>query len=80
MGPRYSDRPWKTILVRTVADGGESCDAQGHHKDTLPSVPEASGRRNLPQLLCGLGFCPPPFAGEVGEALLAGRGLNLHSP
>jgi hypothetical protein len=33
--PRYYYRPWKTILVRTVADGGESFYVQGDHRDTL---------------------------------------------
>lgn len=36
--PRYYYRPWKTILVRTVADGGESFYVQGDHKDTVPAV------------------------------------------
>jgi hypothetical protein len=34
--PRYYYRPWKTILVRTVADGGESFYVQGDHRVTLP--------------------------------------------
>lgn len=36
--PRYYYRPWKTILTRTVADGGESFYIQGDHRDTLPSL------------------------------------------
>ena len=36
--PRYYYRPWKTILVRTVADGGESFYVQGDHRDTVPAV------------------------------------------
>jgi hypothetical protein len=36
--PRYYYRPWKTILVRTVADGGESFYVPGDHKDTVPAV------------------------------------------
>lgn len=36
--PRYYFRPWKTILTRTVADGGKSYYVQGLHKDTLPSI------------------------------------------
>lgn len=36
--PRYYFRPWKTILARTVADGGKSYYVQGLHKDTLPSI------------------------------------------
>ena len=34
--PRYYYRPWKTILVRTVADGGESFYIQGDHRVTVP--------------------------------------------
>jgi len=33
--PRYYFRPWKTIMARTVADGGESYYIQGQHKDTV---------------------------------------------
>jgi hypothetical protein len=40
--PRYYYRPWKTILVRTVADGGESFYVQGDHRDTLPAVRRAA--------------------------------------
>jgi len=36
--PRYYFRPWKTIMSRTVADGGESYYVQGSHKDTVPSL------------------------------------------
>lgn len=36
--PRYYYRPWKTILVRTVADGGESFYLQGDHRDTVPAM------------------------------------------
>jgi hypothetical protein len=35
---RYYYRPWKTILVRTVADGGESFYVQGDHRATVPSL------------------------------------------
>ena len=40
--PRYYFRPWKTILVRTVADGGESYYVQGDHKDTVPALWKAA--------------------------------------
>lgn len=40
--PRYYFRPWKTILVRTVADGGESFYVQGDHRETLPAVWKAA--------------------------------------
>ena len=45
---RYYYRPYKTILVRTVADGGESFYVRGPHRATLPALrrllitPEAS--------------------------------------
>ena len=36
--PRYYFRPWKTILARTVADGGEGYYVQGDHRDTIPAL------------------------------------------
>ncbi|HEV3258987.1 MAG TPA: hypothetical protein VG013_19100, partial [Gemmataceae bacterium] len=36
--PQYYYRPWKTILVRTVADGGESFYVQGDHRVTVPHL------------------------------------------
>ncbi|MCC6442245.1 MAG: hypothetical protein IT210_02190 [Armatimonadetes bacterium] len=36
--PRYYYRPWKTILTRTVADGGESFYIQGDHRETLAGL------------------------------------------
>ncbi len=36
--PRYYFRPYKTILVRTVADGGTSFYVQGDHRLTVPSL------------------------------------------
>ena len=36
--PRYYFRPWKTILTRTVADGGESFYVQGEHRETVPAL------------------------------------------
>ena len=36
--PRYYFRPWKTILARTVADGGESFYVQGEHRETVPAL------------------------------------------
>lgn len=36
--PMYYYRPWKTILVRTVADGGESYYIQADHKISIPSL------------------------------------------
>ena len=40
--PRYFYRPWKTILVRTVADGGESFYVAGDHRQTVPALHKAS--------------------------------------
>jgi len=34
----YYFRPFKTMLVRTVADGGESFYIKGNHSDTIPSL------------------------------------------
>ncbi len=34
--PQYYYRPWKTILVRTVADGGQSFYVCGDHRQTVP--------------------------------------------
>lgn len=42
--PRYYYRPWKTILVRTVADGGESFYVQGDHRVTVPHLYHAALR------------------------------------
>ena len=36
--PLYYFRPWKTILARTVADGGESFYFRGDHRATLPAL------------------------------------------
>lgn len=36
--PRYYYRPWKTILVRTVADGGESFYVQADHRQSVPRL------------------------------------------
>ena len=36
--PRYYFRPWKTILSRTVADGGESFYIEGQHRDTVSAL------------------------------------------
>jgi hypothetical protein len=40
--PRYYYRPWKTILVRTVADGGESFYVAGDHRETVPALYHAT--------------------------------------
>jgi len=36
--PRYYFRPYKTLLVRTVQDGGESFYIRGDHRATLPNL------------------------------------------
>lgn len=36
--PQYYYRPWKTILVRTVADGGASYYFCGDHRRTIPTL------------------------------------------
>lgn len=36
--PRYYFRPWKTILSRTVADGGRGYYIQGEHKQTVSTL------------------------------------------
>ncbi len=36
--PQYYYRPWKTILVRTVADGGTSYYFEGDHRWTVPTL------------------------------------------
>ncbi len=42
--PAYYFRPWKTLLVRTVADGGESYYIKGKHEDTIPALWRAVNR------------------------------------
>ncbi|MEN6576865.1 MAG: hypothetical protein ABFD90_11025 [Phycisphaerales bacterium] len=41
--PSYYFRPWKTMLVRTVADEGASFYVQGRHADTVPELWTAIG-------------------------------------
>jgi hypothetical protein len=36
--PAYYYRPWKTMLVRTVADGGKSFYFKGRHRETVPQL------------------------------------------
>jgi hypothetical protein len=36
--PQYYFRPYKTVLVRTVADGGESFYVRGDHAATVPAL------------------------------------------
>jgi hypothetical protein len=39
--PGYYFRPHKTILVRTVADGGQSFYVRGQHRETMPALRRA---------------------------------------
>jgi hypothetical protein len=41
--PAYYFRPWKTMLVRTVAEGGAGYFVQGSHRDTIPQLWTAIG-------------------------------------
>jgi hypothetical protein len=34
----YYYRPWKTIMARTVADGGKSYYIKGHHRETVSAL------------------------------------------
>ena len=36
--PAYYFRPWKTMLVRTVKDGGEGYYVNGPHMKTIPAL------------------------------------------
>jgi hypothetical protein len=55
--PRYYFRPYKTVLVRTVADGGTSHYVQGDHRLTVPALydrivrQDAGGRGGPPASL-----------------------------
>ena len=35
---QYYFRPYKTVLLRTVADGGDSYYVQGDHRVTIPAL------------------------------------------
>ena len=45
----YYFRPWKTMLVRTVADGGESFYVRGRHAETVPALWSALKRMEKKQ-------------------------------
>lgn len=42
--PFYYFRPWKTMLVRTTADGGQSIYVRGRHEHTVPELWTAATR------------------------------------
>ncbi len=44
--PRYYFRPFKTVLVRTVADGGHSFYVRGEHRATVPALYDAIRTRD----------------------------------
>jgi hypothetical protein len=44
--PRYYFRPYKTVLVRTVADGGTSYYFRGDHAVTVPALHRAVAERS----------------------------------
>lgn len=44
--PSYYFRPWKTMLIRTVVDGGQGYYVQGHHRATIPQLWTALDRQN----------------------------------
>ena len=44
--PRYYFRPWKTILARTVADGGKSYYVRGEHNKTFPNLAKKIREKN----------------------------------
>lgn len=47
--PAYYFRPWKTMLVRTVADGGESFYIRGTHSVTIPALWSAINEESEPR-------------------------------
>ena len=47
--PLYYYRPWKTILIRTVADGGTSFYFRGDHRHTIPTLWDRLARRLAPE-------------------------------
>ncbi len=59
--PKYYFRPWKTLLVRTVAEGGESFYVQGDHRQTFP---------NLWRLISDKGFLTQRRKGTKAQRVL----------
>ena len=47
--PMYYFRPWKTILCRTVNDGGRSYYIRGDHRQTIPALWQGLCHRNAPE-------------------------------
>jgi hypothetical protein len=46
----YYFRPWKTMLVRTVADGGKSFYIKGRHEETIPALWMAINKVENPRI------------------------------
>lgn len=71
--PQYYYRPWKTILVRTVADGGESYYFCGDHSLTIPTLwDELIHPRRASE--------PIPTVGPTRVPLRELRGVELPGP
>ena len=58
--PQYYYRPWKTILVRTVADGGQSFYVCGDHRQTLPHLRAAAVKATPAALSKSTATAQPP--------------------
>lgn len=59
--PAYYFRPWKTMLARTVKDGGESFYVQGPHARTVPALWTELVEPDAPQVA-------PAAAGRAPES------------
>ena len=53
--PAYYFRPWKTMLVRTVAEGGQSFYLNGPHAETVPALWSALNEEGTPSVPIGKG-------------------------
>ena len=65
--PGYYFRPHKTILVRTVADGGESFYFRGDHRATLPALRRAILEQSMtvPEILAALPALSALVVGDI---------------
>jgi len=50
--PFYYFRPWKTMLIRTVADGGRSYYVKGKHDETIPQLWSAINKNISKEYQC----------------------------
>ena len=55
--PGYYFRPWKTMLVRTIADGGEGYYVMGDHGETIPALWTAVGKAEEGFNADGVQYC-----------------------